>query len=91
MEVDDDILAVFIVDSSQIRELYIAKNANMDRVHINSIFESMDFGEDDKITKEEKGTLDLIVKEGFKMLWMKEEHEEPVTLYLVASLNPENN
>jgi hypothetical protein len=39
----------------------------------------------------EKETLDLIAKEGFMMLWMKEEHEEPVTLYLVASLKPENN
>ena len=57
VEVDDDILAVFIVESSQIRELYIAKNTNMDRVYINSIFESIGFGEDDKITKEEKGTL----------------------------------
>ena len=31
----------------------------------------------------EKETLDLVDKEGFKMLWMKEEYEEPVTLYLV--------
>ena len=34
----------------------------------------------------EKETLDLIAKEGFKMLWMKEEYEEPVTLYLVAAI-----
>ena len=33
----------------------------------------------------EKEILDLIAKEGFKMLWMKEEYEEPVTLYLVAA------
>ena len=39
----------------------------------------------------EKETLDLIAKEGFRMLWMKEEYEEPVTLYLVASLKLENN
>ncbi len=31
----------------------------------------------------EKEILDLIAKEGFRMLWMKEEYEEPVTLYQV--------
>jgi hypothetical protein len=31
-------------------------------------------------------TLDLISKEGFKMLWMREEYEEPITLYLVAAI-----
>ena len=39
----------------------------------------------------EKEILDLITKEGFKMLWMKEEYEEPVTLYLVAAIKHENN
>ncbi len=39
----------------------------------------------------EKETLDLIDKEGFRMLWMKEEYEEPVTLYLVASIKLEKN
>ena len=39
----------------------------------------------------EKEILDLIAKEGFKMLWMKEEYEEPVTLYLVAAIKPETN
>jgi SAM-dependent methyltransferase len=33
----------------------------------------------------EKEILDLIAKEGFKMLWMREEYEKPVTLYLVAT------
>ncbi len=37
VEVDDDIFAVFIVISSQIRDLYIAKGARIDRVYINSI------------------------------------------------------
>ncbi len=57
VEVNDDILAVFIVESSQIRDLYIAKNANIDRTYITSIFESIGFGENDKIIQEEKGTL----------------------------------
>ncbi len=39
----------------------------------------------------EKEILDLIAKECFKMLWMKEEYEEPVTLYLVAAIKHENN
>ncbi|MEJ7641304.1 MAG: hypothetical protein WKF36_03810 [Candidatus Nitrosocosmicus sp.] len=37
VEVDNDILAVFIVISSQVRDLYIAKGAHIDRAHINSI------------------------------------------------------
>jgi hypothetical protein len=28
----------------------------------------------------------LIAKEGFKMLWMREEYEEPVTLYILAAI-----
>jgi hypothetical protein len=74
VEVDDDILAVFIVESSQIRELYIAKNANMDRAHINSIFESIGFGEDGKTTKEEKGTLHDSKILG-KIKWVVSEYE----------------
>lgn len=35
--------------------------------------------------------LGLIAKEGFKMLWMQERYEEPVTLYLVAAIKQENN
>ena len=33
----------------------------------------------------EKETLDLIAKQGFKMIWMKEEYEKPLTPYLVAA------
>jgi hypothetical protein len=39
----------------------------------------------------ENEILDLIAKEGFKMLWIKEEYEEPVTLYLVAAIKPKKN
>ncbi len=31
----------------------------------------------------EKEIDDLVSEENFKALWIKEEHEEPVTLYLV--------
>ncbi len=39
----------------------------------------------------EKETLDLIAKEGFNILWIKEEYEEPVTLYLVAAIKHKIN
>lgn len=37
VEVDDDILAVFIMVSSQIKELYIAKNSRIDEKYVDSI------------------------------------------------------
>ena len=33
----------------------------------------------------EKDIQDLAATEGFDILWIKEEYEEPVTLYLVSS------
>jgi SAM-dependent methyltransferase len=39
----------------------------------------------------EKEIQDLIERESFKMLWMREEYEEPVTLYLVSSIKLEKN
>jgi hypothetical protein len=37
VEVDDDILAVFTEISSQIKEVYIAKNSNIDRKYIDLV------------------------------------------------------
>ena len=37
VEVDDDILAVFSIESSVLEELYIAKNANIDKNYIESL------------------------------------------------------
>lgn len=37
VEVDDDILAVFTIISSQIKELYIAKNSKIDSNYVNAI------------------------------------------------------
>jgi hypothetical protein len=37
VEVDDDILAVFILTSSQMQELYIAENSSIDKNYIDSI------------------------------------------------------
>ena len=37
VEVDDDILAVFIMVSSQMKELYIAENSSIDKNYVDSI------------------------------------------------------
>lgn len=37
VEVDDDILAVFIIVSSQMKELYIAENSRIDKNYVDSI------------------------------------------------------
>lgn len=53
VEVDDDILAVFIVMSSQIKELYIAKNSNIHRAYVDSIVNELDLNistENEKLT-----------------------------------------
>ena len=34
----------------------------------------------------EKEVQELVAAEGFEILWIKEEYEEPVTLYLVSSM-----
>jgi hypothetical protein len=41
VEVDDHIYAVFIVQSSQIRDLFIAKNSNINNSQIHSIFNKL--------------------------------------------------
>jgi hypothetical protein len=60
VEVDDHIYAVFVVQSSQIKDLFIAKNSNINNSQIQSIFnklnipsnkkdkESKDVSDDDK-------------------------------------------
>ena len=84
VEVDDDILSVFIVESSQIRDLYIAKNANMDRAYITSIFESICFGENDNAKREEKGTLYDNKLLG-KIKWVVSEYENLRVLKIVEN------
>lgn len=41
VEVDDDILAVFIIASSQIEELHVAKNAHIDTDYITTILDEL--------------------------------------------------
>ena len=82
VEVDDDILAVFIVESSQIRDLHIAKNANMDRTYISSIFESIGYDENDRVISGEKGTLYDNKLLG-KIKWVVSEYENVRVLKIV--------
>ena len=46
VEVDDDILAVFIMMSSELKEFYIANNSNIDRGHIDSIVNELNFNKE---------------------------------------------
>ncbi|GKS61935.1 hypothetical protein YTPLAS21_13930 [Candidatus Nitrosocosmicus sp.] len=43
VEVDDDILAVFTIISSQIRELYIAKNSKMDGKYVDLLVNNLGY------------------------------------------------
>jgi len=55
VEVDDDNLAVFIMVSSQMKELYIAKHSNIDRGYVDSIVNELDLNistENEKLTTE---------------------------------------
>lgn len=51
VEVDDDILDVFIIVSLQIRDLYIGKRAHVDREYVNSIFDALGFN-DSNVTRD---------------------------------------
>jgi hypothetical protein len=59
VEVDNDILAVFIMVSSQIKELYIAENSSIDKNYVDSIIVpvlglNLDHIRDDKKPQTEK-------------------------------------
>ena len=82
VEVDDDILAVFIVESSQIRDLYIANNANIDRTYVDSIFDAIGLDENDNIISEEKGTLYYNKLLG-KIKWVVSEYENLRVLKII--------
>jgi hypothetical protein len=75
VEVDDDILAVFIVVSSQIRDLYIAKGAHTDRAYINSIYDALGLYDNSQTRVEGgKGTPDNHSILG-KLKWVVSEYE----------------
>lgn len=65
VEVDDDILAVFIMTSSQIKELYIAKNSKIDRSYVDSIVNDLNL---DRSVENEKLTIERIKQDGKSIL-----------------------
>lgn len=69
VEVDDDILAVFIVMSSQIRDLYIAKGARTDRAYINTISATLNLNNNNETQAD--GVHSLLGK----LKWVVLEHE----------------
>ena len=98
VEVDDDILAVFIVISSQIKELYIAKNSNLDRDYVDSIINELDFNtsiENEKLTTENAklesnsksilGNIKWIVLEYDKLRILKIYENDKVIFVLINS------
>ena len=83
VEVDDDILAVFIVMSSQIRDLYIAKGAHTDRAYINSIYDALGLdGKSETSVEGEKGTPASHSLLG-KIKWVVSEHENLRVLKII--------
>jgi len=59
VEVDDDILAVFIMVSSKLKGFYIAKNSNIDRGHIDSIVNDLDLNIGKGVDKETSSDKDI--------------------------------
>ncbi len=83
VEVDDDILAVFIVMSSQIRDLYIAKGVHIDRAYVNSIYDTLGFnGNSETIIEGEKRTLYGNRLLG-KLKWFVSEYENLRVLQII--------
>ncbi len=59
VEVDDDIHVVFIVESSQMKEIYIAKSSPLDKSKIDSIFnETIQYTKDERWIGRENKTRD---------------------------------
>ena len=82
VEVDDDILAVFIVVSSQMKELYVAKNSNIDKNYVDSIIVpalglNMNHIRDDKKYQTEKILHTALVNNGTlgRLKWVVLEYE----------------
>lgn len=53
VEVDDDILAVFIMTTSRIEELYIAKNSNINKDTVDLLVSNLDLAHDIYKTQKE--------------------------------------
>ncbi|MGD9534977.1 MAG: hypothetical protein AB7V56_14570 [Candidatus Nitrosocosmicus sp.] len=95
VEVNDDILAVFSIVSSDMKELYVAKNANIDKSYIESLIRILNLTQvtsDEKENKTEKdfdiilGDLKWIVIEYEKMRILKI-LEKDKTIYVLINSN----
>jgi hypothetical protein len=77
VEVDDHIYAVFIVQSSQIKDLVIAKNSNINNSQIQSIFNKLNISTNKKekelkaISKDDGGILE-------NLLWDISEYDDRI-------------
>ncbi len=76
VEVDDDILAVFIMMSSELKEFYIANNSNIDRGHIDSIVNELNFNKGiDNHASSDKETQPKVISILGKLKWIVLEYE----------------
>jgi len=96
VEVDDDILAVFTIISSQIRELYIAKNSTIDSKYVDLIVKDLGFNKStdidistEKIAQDTKknllGNLKWVVLEYDEMRILKIYESDKIIFVLIKS------
>ena len=97
VEVDNDILAVFTVMTSQIKELYIAKNSKIDRNYVDSVVNDLNLNIS---VESEKMTIEKIKQDGKSILgelkWIVIEydnlrilkiHEHDKTIFVLINSN----
>ena len=97
VEVDNDILAVFTVMTSQIKELYIAKNSKIDRNYVDSVVNDLNLNIS---VESEKMTIEKIKQDGKSILgelkWIVLEydnlrilkiHEHDKTIFVLINSN----
>ena len=97
VEVDDDILAVFTLMTSQIKELYIAKNSKIDRNYVDSVVNDLNLNIS---VESEKMTIEKIKQDGKSILgelkWIVLEydnlrilkiHEHDKTIFVLINSN----
>jgi hypothetical protein len=75
VEVDDDILAVFTEISSQIKEVYIAKNSNLDRKYIDLVVDALHLN--NNTDSEKLRTEEMQIKQSLlgKLKWVVLEYD----------------
>lgn len=76
VEIDQDILTVFIISSNQINELYIAKNSSVDKPYIESIFKILYSDKDEKILLENETTRSKDIQNLGHLKWVVLEYDK---------------